>query len=917
MGKLPAATRGADLTQIDTQIGREVESFGRQDELARIGAVIDDARRGTTRALVLRGEPGMGKTTLLRDAVQMATGFTVLRVDAGQRETGLEYAAVHQLCAPLLSRLSRLPAPGATALELAFGLRAGVAPDRAAVHTALLDLIADAAPVLCVIDDAQWLDSSSATAMTYVVQRNSQHPIAVLAATRSTACDDLLRSLPSLQLTGLAPWYSTAVLDRHLHVPIDTRVRETIVAEARGNPEALLQLPRGATPASIAGGFGLPAAVRSSAGGEFDHGARLAGLSPSARSVVLLAATDPTGDPAVLHISARQLGVDVASVMAEVAPALITIGSHVLFHHPLERSALYWSATEAERRHAHTALAAAHTAGHWRLWHRSQATVGPDDSLSLRLEHAARDVAAEGGVAATAVFLQAALRLSTDCSRRYDLTLRAATAKRDAGDADTALALISSADRGSSTDGQRAHADLLRAQIAFDHAPDAEHAELLWDAAHRFEDPEPAFARVARLRAAIVLAVTDPDVSAGLPASCRSAADEVFAADLALHALSYARANGRAAAVPAARAAVSAYLHSDVDDRDTDLESAWLMCSLAWDAQSWQTISERHLAQLRGMGMLAELPRALDCAALGHILAGELRRAADTTREAQAVRTVIGKRPLHQIEMILAALHGNASLVDALATRLTTPHERHHEKTALPSVTYARMVLANGSCQYRTALQAIEAAQRVDTIGHHVLIPLELVEAAVYGGRPRVAQTAVVSLTEEAGAAGTSWASGIERLCRALVADHGSTETLFIESIEHLSKSTTPFYLARSHLLYGEWLRRDRQRAKARAQLQRAHQIFADLECEGFAARALRELRATGESSRRPAGRDQLTAHETAIAERAAQGATSKEIASELLISHRTVDAHLRNIFAKLDVTSRREIQGALDRRVG
>ena len=469
----------------------------RLPERAALSQLLDGARAGRSGVLVLRGEPGVGKTALLEYAVESAAGLRVVRVAGVESEMELAFAALQQLCAPMLDKLAGLPDPQRAALGVAFGLSTGAAPDRFLVGLAALSLLSEVAerqPLLCVIDDAQWLDQASALVLAFVARRLLAEPVALVFATHEPG--EEFRGLPELLVEGLGDSAARELLASVIPGPLDERVRDRIVAEARGNPLALLELPRGVP--------GVPGVPGSSVRIEDSFRGRVEVLPAATRRLMLVAAAEPAGDPALVWRAAERLGIGAEAVAPAADAGLLTIGERVLFRHPLVRSAVYRGASPAERRAAHQALADAtdpQADPDRRAWHRAQATPGPDEDVAAELERSAGRAQARGGLAAAATFLERSAALTLDPARRAERALAAAQATYQAGAFDATLALLVTAEAGPPDEFRRARADLLRGQIAFSSSRGSDAPPLLLKAARQFQPLDPQLARETYLDA--------------------------------------------------------------------------------------------------------------------------------------------------------------------------------------------------------------------------------------------------------------------------------------------------------------------------------------------------------------------------------------------------------------------------------
>ncbi|MFJ9535782.1 AAA family ATPase [Streptomyces sp. NPDC101225] len=913
-GDLPAWRRAAELT------GRRVEC-GTLDRL--VGAV----RAGESRALSLRGEAGVGKTALLEYLAVQALGCRVARATGVQSEMELAYAGLHQLCTPLPAPLDRLPAPQRDALRTAFGLREGPAPDLFLVGLAVLGLLSEAAaeqPLICLVDDRQWLDRASAQVLAFVARRLGAESIGLVFAARTAHGD--LAGVPQLVVEGLREPDARALLDAVLGGPIDARVRDQIVLEARGNPLALLELTRGRAPAELAGGFGLPGAAGVSGDMEENFRRRVDALPRESRRLLLVAAADPSGDPSLVRRAAGRLGVGGEAALAVAEAGLAEFGARVRFRHPLARSAAYRSAAARDRQEAHRALAEATDPAldpDRRAWHRARAAAGPDEDVAAELEQSAGRARARGGIAASAAFLEQAALLTVDPARRAGRALAAAQAALHAGHFDGARDLLGMAESGPLTDVRRAGLDTLRAQLAFSTDRGGEVPTLLLKAAAQYEPVDAGLSRAAYLDAvsAAIFAgrlagpgghvreVARAAVSAPPPAHAPRAPDLLLDGTAAgLH-------QGYAAGVPVLRRALAAF--GDGMSVEEELRWMWLANTTAiriWDGEQWETLSARYLRLARDAGVLDVLPLALTSRAHVLLFAGDLTSAASLIEEVQAVKEATGIGLASYGAMALAALRGDESVASAVIGATLEDAAARGEGIGVVFAEGASAVLANGLGRYDEAMAAGERANAYDADPAALCWTLaELAEAAVRCGAAGTAAAACGRLTEMAAAAGTDWVLGVEARTRALLSEGEAAERLYREAIDRLGRTRMRVELARAHLLHGEWLRRDRRPGAAREQLRTAHGMFEEMGAAAFADRAARELRAAGGTARRrtaPAGDVELTAQEAQIARLARDGLSNPEIGTRLFISARTVQYHLRKVFTKLGITSR----GQLDR---
>jgi DNA-binding CsgD family transcriptional regulator len=880
---------------------------GREVEVQRLGALVDAARHGRGGVLVVRGEAGIGKSALLAYVRDGAAGFRVMQASGAEFEMELPFAALHQLCVPILDGLAALPARHRQALEIAFGLATGT-PDPFLVGIAALDLLVESArdsPLLCVVDDAQWLDEASAKALAFLARRVAAERVAMVFGLREPSTVAGLDELPSLAVEGLREADARALLAAAVRAPLDGSVRDRILAEARGNPLAVLELPRSAGLAGMAGGFALPDATPVSSRIELSFQTRVAGLSTEARQLLIIAAADPVGDPALLWRAAEAAGLDVASARQAEPSGLVEFGTRVRFCHPLARSAVYHAASLDERRQAHHGLAAATdpVADPDRLaWHHAQAAAGPDEKVAAELETSATRAQARGGVAAAAAFLERAAALSLDPDRRVERILAAARAKLAVGAFDVAAELLTTAETGPLDRSQRARADLLRGQISFArHRGGEGAATYVLRAADRLAGTDPRWSRECYLDA-LEMDILTGGVTATAEVA-RSAPPVPWpptSADAVL--------DGLVRLVTEGHRFAAAELGPIVADVDNEVWAqrpslGYLLAAELWDFDAFIGIARRTAAAGRESGSFHLLPIGLAMLATASVHAGDFGAAMDMISEGEAIAEATGAAPLVYPRLHLVALRGRPQEATELFETVLAASQRMSL-----SVRWAQAVLNNARGDYPAALHAArQAVAQGDVALSGSALP-ELVEAAVRCGEHGQAVSALTSLADRTRPHGTAWGLGVTAYARAIVTDDEGDHRA---ALDHLDDCGAVVHRARAHLLYGEWLRRKGRRRDAREQLRHAHELFLDMGAEAFANRAAGELRATGEHARSRSSRasDQLTMQEVHIARLVADGATSREVAARLFLSPRTVDAHLRSIFRKLGVTSRRQLR--------
>jgi len=782
--------------------------------------------------------------------------------------------------------------------------------------------------LLCLVDDAQWLDQASARALAFVARRLDAESVALLFGTRDPAAGGDLAGLPGLVLAGLAEADARALLAAVLPGRLDERVRDRIIAESGGNPLALLELPHGATAAELAGGFGVADPLPLAGRIEQSFARRLAPLPEMTRRLLLLAAAEPTGDPVLLWRAAENLGISAEDAAAPAeADGLLTVGARVTFRHPLVRSAVYQAAPTADRRRAHRAIAEATDPGtdpDRRAWHRAQAAPGPDEDIAAELERSASRAQARGGLAAAAAFLEHAATLTAEPARRAERALAAAQVTARAGAFDAALRLLAMAEAGPLAELQRVRADLLSGQVAFASSRGSDAPPLLLKAAKRLELLDSGLARETYLEALSAAAYAGLFATSGGLWQAAEAAHAAPAAsqppsapDLLLDGLALLITQGHTAAAPTLKRALSAFTSEDISTEEA-LRWLWLACSTAvrlWDDESWDLLSTRQVELAREAGALGMLPLALNQRAGLHLHAGDLAAAASVIEEAAAVTEAIGSQLPPYASVGLAALRGREAEASELIETSTRDLVRRGEGVGPTLLQWANAVLYNGLGRYQDALAV---AQRAGEDPRELLFSTwaaaELIEAAARSGVPEHAAGALERLSDSARASRSDWALGVEACARALLSEGETAETLYREAIDRLARTRVRVALARAHLLYGEWLRRANRRIDAREQLRTAHQMLASMGADGFAERAARELRATGERVRKRTTETplQLTARETQIGRLAGDGLSNPEIAAQLFMSPRTVEYHLHKVFTKLDISSRNQLHGVL-----
>ena len=910
--------------------GRRLRLRGRRAETNALDELLRGVLAGQSGVLILRGEAGIGKSALLNSLSGQLDGWHVARAVGVESELELAYNGLHQICSPMLGELERLPEPQRDALATVFGLSSGAPPDRFMVGLATLTLLATVAqerPLACIVDDAQWLDQASAQIVAFVARRLLAERIAIVCAVRSGIGDDVLVGLPELPINRLRDEDARSLLLEYLPGPLDNVVRDQIIMESHGHPLALLELARGSNITALAGGFGVPAGQGIAGAIQRTFVQRLDTLPAQSRLFVLLAAAEPLGDPILLHTAGRILGLEASALDPAVEIGLVEVGQRVEFVHPLVRSAAYRTASREDLHSVHRALAEATDQERdpdRRAWHRARATPGRDEEVAAELERSSARAQARGGIGAAAAFLQRAVELTEDEARRSQRALAAAQMSFQAGAFDAALKALDAAEAGELDEAGRAQADLLRGVLAVVSSYGKEAVPLLLRAAKRLESIDLEFARRAYLTAwgACVTAghLGEPSALLDICLAVRGLPPLTAAPhplDLLLDGLALVVTEGRAAATPILQRAASEVEEMSVEDV---VRWGWIApaaSATVWDWERYGAIFSRQAQVVRGVGALAELPQHLTGLAWSKAFAGDLGGAHLVVAEIESAAAATGT-PLPPFAALrLRSMQGREGetlpLIEATLEQATAAGQGIAATTAQ----WAAAVLYNGLGRFDAAAAAAKdvADNAMAPFMSNFVLP-ELVEAATRQGATEVAAAALERLAESTQPAGTDWALGIEARCRALLATGDEADRSYREAIDRLGRAQLRPELARAHLLYGEWLRGEGRGADAREQLRTAHDQFTAIGMEAFAERARRELVATGGTvrSRSLEALTELTPQEMQIAGFASDGQTNPEIATQLFLSPRTVEWHLRKVFAKLGVASRRELPTALEK---
>ncbi|WP_106814525.1 helix-turn-helix transcriptional regulator [Microbacterium timonense] len=897
----------------------------RHSERARLDDLLGDVRAGRSSTLLLNGAAGVGKTVLLRYLTDGADGLHIVSTTGIQSEVTLAYAALHQLCRPLMDFVSDLPVPQREALRTVFGEVPGPSPDRLLVSLATLSLLSRAAeerPLLCVVDDAQWLDALSAQVLGFVARRLEAEPIGMVFAARAEEPLAWADGLSHLGVGGFATSDARDLLRSLVPGTVHPRALERIVDESEGNPLVIVEAARAMRPAEIATGIMLSSRPSRPSELEAHFARQVAGLPSDTRTLLLVAAAEPFADAAAIERAAAHLGVAPEAALAAAEIGLCDPGGGVRFRHPLVRAAVYRSASPSSVRDAHSALAATYDPGGDRVllaWHRALAATHADEEAAAELASAAERTLSRGGPATAAELLRRARAITDDAELRDRWALLTALAELLAGQFDNARRELTELRGRPVNERVRAEAKLIGARVEFARIRGGATVSLFLDAASDLLHVDVPAAQEAFFHAmsaslfAGVLAADAGlrDVAAQWQSAGIDAGDEP---SRLMSALVCVIDRGDAGAWAELSDSLARYRGAaalgDAPDR------LWLACvaaAAAWDLGTWDALSARHVDMARERGDFSELPIALSSRTFVSLFSGQLGAASDAVMEMATITAATGEVVSPYGAIGLAALRGDAEALAALAQQVADAAQRRSEGTGVAIAHWGSAVIHNGRGQYG---RAAEYARRAVQL-HHSLhatsgwAMAELVEAAVRSGDREEAEAVTARFAAVAQASGTAWAQGVHHRLRALVAEDDAAEPLFVEAVSLLADTAARFDLARTELVYGEWLRRRRRLSDARVHLSTAHESFLAMGADAFGARALAELRAAGATTRPvPATPQTLTPQESQIARLAGQGLTNAEIAARLFLSPRTVEYHLSKVFMKLEISSRRQLRG-------
>jgi DNA-binding CsgD family transcriptional regulator len=904
--------------------------IGRGPEIGALHELVESARAGVSGVLVLHGQAGVGKSALVRSVIDDAADFRVMEIAGVESELTLGFAALHRLLVPLFDDIDTLPAAQRRAIETTFGLHAGGAPDRFLVSLATLTLVADAAsgqPTLVVIDDAQWIDRESLEVISFVGRRLQADRVVMLIVIRDPLDGRvaLPEGLAHRQLVGLGPDDARQLLAVHAPGSVADAVAARVASETAGLPLAIIELAGELSVEQLAGHNTLPTALPVGARLERHFLAQVHALTDDAATLLLVAAAEPTGDRTLVTTAARALGVDSDAADLAERSGLLAFDPVVTFRHPLIRSAVYKAASTSQRRRVHGALADATDAAvdpDRRAWHRAAAASGPDEEVAAELVRCADVARARGGYAAEAALRTRAAELTPDARERGRRYLAAGQAHLTGGAPNMVSEMLQLAQPLLDAPVDRAEALRLEATRDFLTMPGGVAAPLV-SAARMLEPIDPRAARdvYAEAIAAVLVSfqltkgTTAAEVAEAALRVPRPRDDEPSLIDLLLDGFATRLAVGFAEAVPRLRAALDA-LAAGADATD-NLERWALLLNYfgmeLWEERSTYQLLRQVEAHDRATGALDTLRVRLE--GLGHHEMWRARFASADECHAECVdiSVAMGGDPtawrLNSVE--LRGWQGDDATTRRMAELLLSSLIEAVGPGVIVNV--ARMgliVLDLAQGRYREALDTAWSLYEIDPVCQGNQVLPEVVEAAVRCGEPEAAAAAVARLRERATVVSTSWALGLLARSEALIADDADAEKLYREALEHLGATEIVTELARTHLLFGEWLRRQRQRTEAREHLRTALELFETMGAQAFARRAATELGATGERARRRTvdTANDLTPQEAQVARYAAGGATNAEIAAQLFLSPATVEYHLRKVYRKLGIASRREL---------
>jgi DNA-binding CsgD family transcriptional regulator len=903
-----------------------VDLVGRFTERAALNALLDGAQEGLSGALVLRGDAGVGKTALLDETAEYAASrrMQIARLAGVESEIQLGYAALHRLLLPYGGRLNRLPVPQREALKSAFGLVAGPPVDRFMVALGVLTLLADVAteePLVCLVDDSHWLDPETQIVLAFVARRLDAERVAMVVATRDMEPSTPSGPLPELVIGGLCDPEVTELLHSVTGATVSPYVADRLMASTGGNALALVELARELTPDQLSGASALPEPLPLGHSLELIFSRQVNRLSPESRLLLGLAATEPSASQATLWRAAARLGID-PDVASSGLGDLVTFTPKVMFRHPMVCSVTYHLTPVPQRRLIHQVLANEAEEPDRAAWHLGLAASGPDEAVASRLEEMAERARQRGGYAATVSFLAQAAELSVSPDLRIQRLLAAAEAAVVAGQVVRARALLDQAEAGPHDDKQAAAVLRLSGVVsaATGHTGDAVRQHLA--AAKRLMPVDASLARRSLLSALTAANYTRDgaldEVRAfgfdllGTPVDLEDASST---RECLLFGLVHRLSGSPDKAAPLLRATVGHLRNPEIPD---DIRMSVIHPHL-WFSAAVELVDEDAGFELltgyvqfaRRTGALVILPVALPILSVFLTFQGRFDDAQEVCAEGRSLGEATRAPGIYDVasmgELAVLCWRGREEEALELADRTTVAYESRGDDARFYLAWLTVLELGRG--RYREAYSRALPVFQGDRLGYGTLVLSDLIEAASRCGEPHVAREALKRLEERAEASGAEQALGRLARCRALLAKDAA-EPLYRRALARLEGTSILTELARTHLLFGEWLRRQRRRQDARRQLGAAYDMFVEMGADGFAVRAGAELEAIGDRPRKRSVETTqiLTPQEARIARLVAQGGTNREVAAELFISPATVDYHLRKVYQKLGVKSRTQL---------
>ncbi|MEI9514453.1 AAA family ATPase [Agromyces sp. CCNWLW213] len=907
--------------------------LGRARERSLVEGLLERTRKGAGGALVITGDPGIGKTVLLDHGVGAAVGFRVATATGVQAERELPFAGLQRVLSAVPDAADRLPESQGDAIRVALGGADQPAPRPFVLGMAVLGLLREAArdgPVLCAVDDVHWLDASSVQVLGFVARRVERLPVAMLFVKRAGLDVAGVDGIPTLALGGLDETDSRVLLRSIAGGPMDEEVMARILAESGGNP---LMIQEG-TRASLVHGLerepgpdarALPVVNRL----EQAFGSRIAQLPEPAAVVLLLAAADPTGDPRLIARAANGIGRSIDDLEAAEAAGLVRIGRRLTFEHPLVRSAAYGRASPEELRRVHAALAEATDRQRdpdRRAWHQALGTFGLSETAAAALEQSAGRAGARGGFLAAAAFYERAVHLAESPATRLRCAVAGATALELAGAQPRALRMLTEARRDADDPADRARLDVVRGRLLFTLERSERPVELFLSAARTLAEFDRAASREAYLDAlsAATLAASGEDgsgirsIAEGTRAAPPPAPGERRTVDRLLDVMRDLVVAEPAASLPLLRRHLLEF--SDVSE-EPGIRARWLwiasrLAAIGWDDARWSAFIDEGAATARAAGALTAVAATITTGVSLELLRGRGARARELADEALEIWDSIAiPRAAYGVGAI-AAWEGEPEGEDLLRAALDDGEQRG-EGMVRPFVHWARALHAVGGMRYDEGLTHALAATRYPlVIVYSTWALVEAVESGARGGDRAAAEQAMQRLAVSTEASGSDWALGVRARSAALLADRPEeAERLHLEAIDRLLRTGLRAEQARGELLYGEWLRRQRRRADARVHLDRAHAAFAEMGAHAFRRRVEGELAALGAAAPAATESGELSTQEIVVARLASEGLSNAAIATRMHLSASTVDYHLRKAFRKLGISSRARLHIALAER--